>query len=99
MEVPLTRRVVNQFWSYIMPLLGAYMADQYWGRFHTIMISIGVALVGHVILIVSAIPSVIARPGGSIACFSIGLVIMGVGTGGFKYAGCSLSLNLFLTPY
>ncbi|KAL2004150.1 hypothetical protein VTN02DRAFT_6247 [Thermoascus thermophilus] len=74
----------NQFWSYIMPLLGAYMADQYWGRFRTIMVSIGVALVGHVILVVSAIPSVIARPGGSIACFTIGLVIMGVGTGGFK---------------
>lgn len=69
-----------------MPLLGAYMADQHWGRFRTIMISIGIALVGHTILIISAIPSVIARPGGSIACFTIGLVIMGVGTGGFKYA-------------
>jgi hypothetical protein len=21
------------FWSYIMPLMGAYVADQYWGRF------------------------------------------------------------------
>ncbi|KAI9927289.1 hypothetical protein ASPWEDRAFT_33221 [Aspergillus wentii DTO 134E9] len=74
----------NQFWSYLMPLLGAFMADQYWGRFRTIMFSIAVALLGHTILIVSAIPSVIAHPGGSIACFSIGLVIMGVGTGGFK---------------
>lgn len=68
-----------------MPLAGAYVADQHWGRFKTIFASITVALVGHTILIISAIPSVISHPGGSIACFSIGLVIMGVGTGGFKY--------------
>ncbi|KAF7170541.1 hypothetical protein CNMCM5623_002956 [Aspergillus felis] len=74
----------NAFWSYVMPLAGAYMADQYWGRFRTIMFSIGAALLGHIILIVSALPPVIASPNGAIACFSIGLLIMGVGTGGFK---------------
>ncbi|TVY80528.1 putative peptide transporter ptr2 [Lachnellula suecica] len=74
----------NAFWAYIMPLAGAYMADQYWGRFKTIQISIGVALVGHVILIISAIPQVIVNPKGSIACFAIGIVIMGMGVGGFK---------------
>jgi POT family proton-dependent oligopeptide transporter len=68
-----------------MPLAGAYMADQYWGRFRTIMFSIGAALLGHIILIVSALPPVISSPNGAIACFSIGLLIMGVGTGGFKY--------------
>ncbi|KAL4893629.1 POT family-domain-containing protein [Aspergillus ambiguus] len=74
----------NAFWSYIMPLAGAFMADQYWGRYRTIMFSIGAALVGHTILIISAIPQVIANPKGAIACFSIGLIIMGIGTGGFK---------------
>ncbi|CAG8084446.1 unnamed protein product [Penicillium salamii] len=74
----------NSFWSYIMPLAGAWVADQYWGRFRTIFSSIACALVGHTILIVSAIPKVIASPNGSIAAFTIGLVIMGVGTGGFK---------------
>ncbi|CAI7666562.1 unnamed protein product [Penicillium bialowiezense] len=74
----------NSFWSYIMPLAGAWVADQYWGRFRTIFSSIACALVGHSILIVSAIPKVIASPNGSIAAFSIGLIIMGVGTGGFK---------------
>ncbi|EAU29347.1 conserved hypothetical protein [Aspergillus terreus NIH2624] len=74
----------NAFWSYIMPLAGAFMADQYWGRYRTIMFSIGAALLGHIVLIISAIPQVIAHPQGAIACFSIGLVIMGVGTGGFK---------------
>ncbi|PGG98225.1 hypothetical protein AJ79_08934 [Helicocarpus griseus UAMH5409] len=74
----------NSFWSYIMPLLGAYMADEHWGRFNTIMVSIAIALVGHTVLIISAIPPVIKNPNGAIACFAIGLVIMGVGTGGFK---------------
>ena len=23
----------NQFWQYFMPLFGAYIADQYWGRY------------------------------------------------------------------
>ncbi|KAL2869436.1 putative MFS peptide transporter [Aspergillus lucknowensis] len=74
----------NSFWSYVMPLAGAFMADQYWGRFRTIMFSIAAALVGHVILIISALPPVINNPNGAIGCFSIGLIIMGIGTGGFK---------------
>lgn len=68
-----------------MPLVGAYMADQYWGRFKTIQWSIACALVGHIIIIISAIPTVIASPHGAIACFAVGLVVMGVGTGGFKF--------------
>jgi POT family proton-dependent oligopeptide transporter len=60
------------------------LADQYWGRYLTIQYSICFALVGHVILIVSALPSVIATPNGSIAAFAVGIIIMGLGTGGFK---------------
>ncbi|KAL2819854.1 POT family-domain-containing protein [Aspergillus cavernicola] len=74
----------NSFWSYVMPLAGAFLADQYLGRFRTIMISIAAAMLGHIILIVSALPPVISNPNGAIACFSIGLIIMGIGTGGFK---------------
>jgi POT family proton-dependent oligopeptide transporter len=74
----------NAFWAYIMPLFGAYMADQYWGRFKTIQVSIGVAFIGHIILIISAIPPVIVHPSGAIAIFAIGIVIMGIGVGGFK---------------
>ncbi|KAJ5609856.1 oligopeptide transporter [Penicillium herquei] len=74
----------NQFWNYMMPLAGAYVADQYWGRFKTIFAVIAAALLGHIMLICSAIPAVIAKPGASIACFTIGLVVMGFGTGGFK---------------
>ncbi|OJD12921.1 hypothetical protein AJ78_06548 [Emergomyces pasteurianus Ep9510] len=74
----------NSFWSYIMPLAGAYVADQHLGRFNTIMYSIAIALVGHTVLIISAIPPVLKNPNGAVACFAVGLIIMGVGTGGFK---------------
>ncbi len=42
------------------------------------------AIVGHVILTASAAPSVIKHNGSALAAFIIGLIIMGVGTGGFK---------------
>ena len=74
----------NAFWAYVMPLFGAYVADQYLGRFKTIMWAIAIAICGHLVLIVSALPPVIVHPERAIACFAIGLVIMGVGVGGFK---------------
>lgn len=54
------------------------------GRYATIQWSNLIALIGHIILIMSAIPSVITKPSTSIAVFAVGLVIMGIGTGGFK---------------
>ncbi|KAJ5809077.1 uncharacterized protein N7503_001295 [Penicillium pulvis] len=65
--------------------LCAYVADQYWGRYRMIFASLAVALVGHAILVISAISRVIGTPRGAIACSSIGLVVMGIGTSGFKY--------------
>jgi POT family proton-dependent oligopeptide transporter len=81
---PYSPALVNNFWAYCMPLLGAYMADEFWGRYKTIQIAIVITVIGHIILIVSAIPEVIVHPNGAIACFSVGLVIMGIGVGGFK---------------
>lgn len=74
----------NQFWVYLIPLFGAYIADTYLGRFKTICWSVGIAIVGHVILTASAAPTVIAHPHSALAAYIIGLIIMGVGTGGFK---------------
>ena len=74
----------NQFWVYLIPLFGAYMADAHWGRYKTICVSLAVAIIGHIILVISATPKVIVHPSGSLACFLIGLIIMGIGTGGFK---------------
>ncbi|TEB30750.1 PTR2-domain-containing protein [Coprinellus micaceus] len=72
-----------QFWCYITPLLGAYIADAHWGRFNTICVAVVIAFVGHVILIVSAVPGVIEKES-AIAPFIIGLIVTGFGTGLFK---------------
>jgi POT family proton-dependent oligopeptide transporter len=78
----------NTFWSYVMPLLGGYLADTYWGRFKTINVAIVVATFGHIILIISSIPTVIANPSGALGCFVVGLVFFGIGVGFFK---CNIS--------
>lgn len=74
----------NSFWSYVTPLMGAYVADEHLGRFKTIMYSIACALVGHILLVISAIPPVIGKGSSAMGAFAVGLVIMGLGTGGFK---------------
>ncbi|KAF8805077.1 peptide transporter PTR2A [Phlegmacium glaucopus] len=72
-----------QFWCYVTPLLGAYIADTYWGRFKTICVAVFIALIGHIILIVSAVPGVIEQKG-AIGAFILALIVMGFGTGLFK---------------
>lgn len=74
----------NQFWVYLIPLFGAYVADKYLGRYRTICYALAIAITGHIILVISAIPPVITKPTNSLAAFLIGLIIMGVGTGSFK---------------
>ena len=75
----------DQFWAYVIPLFGAYIADTYTGRFRLIWMSVLVGITGHIILTASAIPAVLDRGrGGSLAAFIIGDIVMGLGTGGFK---------------
>ncbi|PPQ64967.1 hypothetical protein CVT24_008155 [Panaeolus cyanescens] len=71
------------FWSYVTPLIGAYIADTYLGRFKTICIAVFIALIGHIILIISAVPGVIEGHG-AIGAFIVAIIIMGFGTGLFK---------------
>ncbi len=66
-----------------MPLFGAYIADTYLGRFNTVCWAVLVAMVGHVLLVASAAPSIIAKPNAAIGLFAVA-IIMGVGTGMFK---------------
>lgn len=72
------------FWCYFTPLFGAWVADTYLGRYNTILISIGTAMVGHVILVGGAAPSVLQNPNGALAAFIVAIIVFGIGTGGFK---------------
>ncbi|KAH0833178.1 POT family-domain-containing protein [Lanmaoa asiatica] len=72
-----------QFWSYVCPIGGAYIADTYWGRYKTVCWSVVLAMLGHVIMIISAIPGIIGRKA-SVGLFVLSLVVTGTGAGGFK---------------
>lgn len=74
----------NRFWAYFIPLIGGYLADARWGRLKTIYVAIAVAMFGHIIIVISAIPSVIKNPDGALACFFVGLLFFATGVGGFK---------------
>ena len=69
---------------YVIPLFGAYIADTRWGRYKTVSVAVAIAMVGHVLLIISSVPGVIERPNAALPCFIIAIIVMGVGTGGFK---------------
>jgi POT family proton-dependent oligopeptide transporter len=73
----------NSFWSYTTPIIGAIIADEYLGRFNTIFIAIAFSILGHILLIVSAIP-VVLTSGKAIAPFILGVIFLGFGTGAFK---------------
>lgn len=60
------------------------MADTYLGRYKTIMISIAMAMIGHIILTGGAAPSVLSHPNGAMAAYIVAIIIFGIGTGGFK---------------
>ncbi|KZM22329.1 uncharacterized protein EKO05_0010317 [Ascochyta rabiei] len=83
-QIAFSLTTFNAFWVYCCPLLGAWIADTYLGRYKTILYSVIVAEIGHIILVVSAIPAVLDNEKGALACFIIGLLVMGLGTGTFK---------------
>ncbi|TQS38245.1 hypothetical protein Golomagni_01253 [Golovinomyces magnicellulatus] len=74
----------NQFWIFLVPLFAAYISDKYLGRFKTVCVALAIAIVGHIVLVISAIPVVIVSSRNSLICFMTGLIIMGLGTGSFK---------------
>jgi dipeptide/tripeptide permease len=72
-----------QFWCYITPIIGAIVADQYLGKYRTILLFGTVYMVGLIIITATSAPSAIAN-GSSFPGFVVGLVVVGLGTGGIK---------------
>ncbi|CAG8646081.1 18018_t:CDS:2 [Gigaspora rosea] len=76
-----------QFFCFITSIFGAILADQYIGRYNTILMFCCVYMVGLVILTLTAIPAAIAAKA-SFPGLIIAMVIIGLGTGGIK---CNVS--------
>lgn len=55
-----------------MPLLGAWIADSYLGRYKTIQYALGLDVLGHIILVISSLPPVIKNTDGSLAALIMG---------------------------
>lgn len=48
-----------------------------WGRYKTICVSVAIAILGHIIMIISSLPGVIDK-GSAIGPFALSLVVMGL---------------------
>lgn len=83
-QVGFSLTTFNAFWVYCCPLFGAWIADTYLGRYKTIVYSVIIAEIGHIILVASSAPSMLEKPNSALAAFIVGLLVMGLGTGTFK---------------
>ncbi|KAF2277445.1 PTR2-domain-containing protein [Westerdykella ornata] len=72
-----------QFWCYVTPIFGAIIADQYLGKYNTILIFCFVYLAGLLILTTTSIPSALEH-GSGVGGFIASILIIGIGTGGIK---------------
>ncbi|KAI9305055.1 POT family-domain-containing protein [Cunninghamella echinulata] len=72
-----------QFWCYCTPIIGAIIADQYLGKYNTILVFACIYFIGLVILTCTSIPAAIAS-GAAFPGFVVSLIIIGLGTGGIK---------------
>ena len=48
------------------------------------MYAIGVCLIGHILLIVSSVPTVITKPDSSIGVLALGMIVLGLGESGVQ---------------
>ncbi|KAI4523329.1 PTR2-domain-containing protein [Schizophyllum commune Loenen D] len=83
-QVSFSIRTFNSFWFYITPWIGGIIADCWLGRYYTIMLFVFVYLIGHIILVVSATPHVLATPDTSMGLLVLAIIIMGIGGGAIK---------------
>ncbi|KAL0091235.1 POT family-domain-containing protein [Phycomyces blakesleeanus] len=72
-----------QFWCYITPIFGAIVADQYWGKYKTILVFACIYMVGLIILTLTSIPPALDN-NSSFPGYVVAIIIIGLGTGGIK---------------
>jgi POT family proton-dependent oligopeptide transporter len=67
----------------VTPIFGAIVADQYLGKYNTILIFSFVYMAGLLILVTTSIPSSLAHGAGT-GGFIAAIIVIGLGTGGIK---------------
>ena len=67
------------------PLLGAFVADHYLGRYKTLQWSSLFMFIGHPLTIFYAVPSVITHGIVSLAPLIFGMSLVAIGMGGLRY--------------
>lgn len=70
-----------QLYAFVTPILGAILADQYWGKFRTILISCVLHIIAELVLILTSIPPSIEK-GFALPGLIIMMVIFGLASGG-----------------
>lgn len=71
-----------QFWCYVTPIFGAWVADTYLGKLKTIIAFAMVYVVGIFILFITSLPSMSQNT--ALGGFISAIIIIGIGTGGIK---------------
>ncbi|KAJ6134366.1 hypothetical protein N7523_000688 [Penicillium sp. IBT 18751x] len=72
-----------KFWAYSSTIIGAIIADQYVGKFKAITISLGIYIIGLIILVATSTPAGV-QSNASFGGLVVAMVIIGLGTGGIK---------------
>lgn len=72
-----------QFWCYLTPILGGYLADTFWGKYNTICVGVGLYIAGMFILFMTSIPSLTDRDKG-LGGFVASIILIGLATGLIK---------------
>lgn len=72
-----------QFWCYVTPIMGGYVADTYIGKYNTIAAGTGVYLCGMFILFMTSIPSITTKSAAT-GGFIVAIILIGIATGMIK---------------
>ncbi|KAI5710969.1 hypothetical protein M8J75_012936 [Diaphorina citri] len=80
---------------YFVPIIGAILADSFYGRYRTIRVFSFVYVLGNILLCLGAVPT-LALP--TIKTTLLGLIFIGIGTGGIKPCVAALCGEQFCVP-
>ncbi|VUC29628.1 unnamed protein product [Clonostachys rosea] len=72
-----------KFWAYFSTVIGAVIADQYLGKYKTIICACGIYIIGLIILVTTATPSALTH-GAGLGGLIAAMITIGLGTGGIK---------------